>query len=120
MKDGTITWTVDELKAGESIIVSFTVTVPSVEKDTAWNNVATVVFENDPTDPEKPEESNEVTVEEKAPTEEPKENNSTGNSAPQTGDNTSVAMWSTFAFASLMVCGVLLINEKKKKAYEIE
>lgn len=36
-------------------------------------------------------------------------------SAPKTGDTTSTAMWSTLAFASLMVCGALLVIEKKRR-----
>ena len=35
--------------------------------------------------------------------------------APKTGDSTSVAVWSTLAFASLMVCGALLVIEKKRR-----
>lgn len=103
LKDGIITWTVDEVKAGESITVSFTVSVNENAKDTKIVNVAQTTHENDPTDPDTPQDSNEVTSE-YVPT-----------SAPQTGDNTSIGMWSTFALGSLMVCGFLLISEKKRR-----
>lgn len=111
MKDGTISWTIDSLAVGASVTVSFSVTVPSIDKDSTWTNVATVVYENHPNNPDDadepktPESSNEVTVEEKAVVV----------SAPKTGDNASIAVWSTFAFASLMVCGALLVIEKKRK-----
>lgn len=36
-------------------------------------------------------------------------------SAPKTGDGASAAMWSTLTFASIMVCGAILIIEKKRK-----
>ena len=34
---------------------------------------------------------------------------------PQTGDNTSVAMWSTLAFSDLITCGAILVIDKKRK-----
>ncbi len=105
LADGILTWTVETLGAGESITVSFTMTVPKVEKDTAWSNVATVAYENDTDDED--ETSNEVIVEEK----EVKQ-------SPQTGDTSNVMMWSTFAFASLMICGVILLNEREKRMQE--
>lgn len=36
-------------------------------------------------------------------------------SAPKTGDGSPIAVWSTLAFASIMVCGALLVIEKKRK-----
>ena len=65
----TITWNISELasKDGE-ITVSFTVKVPSVKETTAWTNIATVEYMNDPEDPKNtkdPESSNPVVIEEK-------------------------------------------------------
>lgn len=102
LADGTISWTINELAAGMSSVVSFQVVIPTVKEDTTWKNVATVVYGNNPDGPDVPEESNEVTVTSEEP-------------SPQTGDNTSIGMWSTLAFGSLMVCGFLLINEKKRR-----
>lgn len=103
LKDGTITWIVDELKANESITVSFSVNITETEAGAKLKNVALSTHENDPIDPNTPEKSNEVTIEYVVP------------SAPKTGDTASTAMWSTLAFASLMVCGALLIIERKRR-----
>ena len=104
LKDGTITWTVDELKAGESITVSFSVNITETKAGAKLTNVAITTHGNDPTDPDVPEKSNEVTVEH-VPT-----------SAPKTGDSNSIVTWTTLAFASLILCGVILVIEKKRKA----
>jgi len=103
LKDGTITWTVDELKANESITVSFSVNITETEAGAKLKNVALSTHGNDSTTPEVPEQSNEVILEYIVA------------SAPKTGDSTSVAMWSTLTFASIMVCGALLVIEKKRK-----
>lgn len=68
-KTQTLTWTLPELKAGESANVHFAVTVPTVKTATQWTNQATVKHQ-DPKDPTKetPEvPSNEVTVETDVP-----------------------------------------------------
>lgn len=68
-KTQTLTWTLPELKAGESANVRFAVTVPTVKTATQWTNQATVKHQ-DPKDPTKetPEvPSNEVTVETDVP-----------------------------------------------------
>ena len=103
LKDGTITWTVDELKANESITVSFSVNITETEAGAKLKNVALSTHGNDPINPKIPEKTNEVILE------------YTVASAPKTGDSTSVAMWSTLTFASIMVCGALLVIEKKRK-----
>lgn len=103
LKDGVVTWTIDEVKAGESITVSFTVSITEYEKDAKFVNIAQTTYENDPTDPEIPQDSNEVTVE-YVPT-----------SAPKTGDTSATVLWSSLAMGSLMICAILLINEKKRE-----
>lgn len=103
LKDGTITWTVDELKANESITVSFSVNITETEAGAKLKNVALSTHGNDPINPKIPEKTNEVILE------------YTVASAPKTGDSTSVAIWSTLTFASIMVCGALLVIEKKRK-----
>lgn len=107
LKDGVIIWTVEEVKANESVTVSFTVKVLENAKDTKIVNVAQTTYENDPTDPDTPQKSNEVTSEYVL--------DSTPISAPKTGDSTSIGTWSTLTFGSLMVCAVLLIIDKKRK-----
>ncbi len=101
LEDGTVVWMLEVLEAGESVTVSVTVTVPNVDEDTEWKNVATVAYGNDTDDED--ETTNEVVVEEKV------------QKAPKMGDDTSLAMWSTLAFASLMACGAILVIEKKKR-----
>ena len=103
LKDGVITWTIDELKADESITVSFTVTVTEDNKAAKYANIAQTVYENDPTDPDEPQKTNEVIFEYVVET------------SPKTGDNSSIGIWSGLAFSSLMACGVLLILDKKRK-----
>ena len=103
LKDGIVTWTVDEVKPGESIAVTFTVSVNENAKDTKIVNVAQATHENDPTDPGTPQDSNEVISEYELV------------KAPQTGDHTSFGPWSTLMFASVMICGIVLILEKKKQ-----
>ena len=103
LKDGVITWTIDELKEGESITVSFTASVKESSEGVKIVNIAQTTHENDPTNPDEPQDSNEVTTE------------YTPDRAPQTGDNTSILTWSVVAFSSVMACGILLILEKKRK-----
>lgn len=101
-EDCTISWTINELATGASAVVSFQVVIPTVDKETTWKNVATIVYGNNPDGPDVPKESNEVIVVSEA-------------ASPVTGDNTSIGMWSALTFGSLMVCGLLLINEKKRR-----
>lgn len=63
--NGTITWTYDRIEAGASVEVRFAVMVPEVEQDTVWENIATVVNDNDPNEPSDP--SNKVEIEEGVP-----------------------------------------------------
>lgn len=104
--NGIITWSFDEVKAGESITVSFKVKVTETDKGALLKNVALATHGNDPIDPDVPDKSNEVTVE-YVPT-----------GAPQTGDSSSPMLWSTLAAGALMICAVLLIIERKGKYEE--
>ncbi len=65
--DGTIVWNLGTIPAGESREVTFQVRVPYVKELTRWLNVATVNYSNNPDGPDKPQESNKVEVEAKAP-----------------------------------------------------
>lgn len=76
----TITWTIDELEGCDEegnpgvATVEFTVTVPGITAEEAgsdgkypWQNMATVIYDNDPEEPETPDPSNPVVVEEGVP-----------------------------------------------------
>ena len=65
--DGTIVWNLGTIPAGESREVTFQVRVPYVKELTKWLNVATVNYSNNPAGPDKPQESNKVEVDAKAP-----------------------------------------------------
>ncbi len=72
--DGAVIWKIESLGAGKDMTVSFTVTVPGVTLEETgedrvfeWENIAEVIYGNDPEDPETPEESNPVVVEETVP-----------------------------------------------------
>lgn len=56
--NGTVTWHISELAAGNSLEVSFTAEVPETNGEVHWANVATVTYDNDPDDT--PDKSNEV------------------------------------------------------------
>ena len=64
LENGVITWTIEKLEAGAEKTVSFMVTVPDVNEDTTWSNVAVVEASNIP---DEPEPSNPVDVEEGTP-----------------------------------------------------
>ena len=102
--EGTVTWTIESLAAGDSLQLIVKVKVPTVDKDTAWTNVATVVDDGDPI------ESNEVTVEEKKPEKEPEKPPVTPPTTPQTGDTFQAGLFiglmviSSFGIAAVMVC----------------
>lgn len=53
----TITWNVGTMPANERKELTFSVTVPTVDKKTTWKNIATLVYED-----EDPKPSNEVEV----------------------------------------------------------
>lgn len=65
-EDGIITWNIDQLEAGQVYEVSFTVKVPEVEKNTQWENIATMKYNNgkDPEnkDPNETKKSNKVEI----------------------------------------------------------
>ena len=94
---GVVTWKLDSLASGQSVKLTFKVTVPKVDQDTTWKNVASMVYENDPNGDE-PIESDGVEIELKIPV------------TPQTGDGFSAILFislmvlSSFGLAAVMVC----------------
>jgi len=103
LKDGVITWDVGEVKANESVTLQFTVEVVEYNTNMSFKNIVQTTYENDPTDPGEPDDSNEVTTE------------YTPEGAPQTGDASAAGLWSSIAISSLLICAVLLLNEKKRR-----
>jgi len=104
-KDGILTWNVD-VEAGKTVVVSFKVKVNDDESATITNKAEIKEGKNSYI-------TNEVTsklVKESETVTPP-----STPSAPKTGDTTSTAMWSTLTFASIMVCGALLVIEKKRR-----
>ncbi len=102
LKDGAIIWTIDSLEIGKSVTVSFKVTVPEVEEDTVWKNIATVAYDKDHDNtPEEPDDSNEIELVYELP------------EAPLTGDNTNLNLW--LALAVISGSGTTLATVYKKK-----
>ncbi len=117
-KDRVITWNIGDLAVGESKTVTFTITVPEIEKYTEWVNIAAFVYDNPPVDPENPVDpeeptySNEVEIFDDVPNDEPSDE---PNDEPVlTGDTSPIMMW----FMLLFVSGASLvfgISVKKKE-----
>jgi len=101
----TITWTLEAVKKGIAGKVSFKAKT-NEKAIKVIDNIATVQVADDP---EVKTTTAETKIIEEVPVkvETPK--------APVTGDNNSVAMWSTLTFASLMMCGAILVIGKKKQ-----
>lgn len=105
LKDGVITWAVDSVAAGESVTVSFTVTVPALDEDTTWKNVASVVYDKDGDGEDDTDETNEVELDGEDTPEEP-------GGSPETGDTTQLALWIAVCFVS---GGVLTLSATARK-----
>lgn len=64
-QDGMLTWSWDELAAGATKEVTFSVLVPKVDRYTHWKNIGHVSFTNNPeNDPDKPDEPKLIPSEE--------------------------------------------------------
>ena len=108
----TVTWVIQDVAAKTDGEVSFKATVNEKAIEVI-NNVASIQVGNNPeisvdtdtveTEVFVPEKPNEFVEEAVVP------------SAPKTGDSSSAAIWSTLTFASIVVCGAILIIEKKRR-----
>ncbi len=97
--NGTATWTLGTLAAGDSVQLTVKVKVPAVKKDTTWTNVAIFVYEDETT------ESNGVTVEQKLPT-----------ATPQTGDDFNAVMFiGLMVISSLGLVAVMIAKKREEK-----
>lgn len=114
VEGNVITWKLATLDAGQTIKFRFRVTVPEVEEDTVWTNVATVVYGNnpenpteseDPTtpDPLKPVISNEVEVQEDVV------------GSPITGDAAQTVIWIMAAITSLLAGFGIVIRRRREQ-----
>ena len=101
-KDGTVGWHIGTLESGEEITVSFTVTVPTVEADTTWKNIATAIYDHDGDGEPDPENSNEVEIFEYY------EDN------PKTGDDSDLTFWLTLCVISFGAMTVTVVFGTKK------
>ncbi len=95
----TITWVIQDVAVKTEGEVSFKATVneKAVKK---IDNVASIQIGNNP----------EISVHTDTV-----ETKVIVSKTPQTGDQTPIVMWSTLTFSSLIACGVILVNEKKRK-----
>lgn len=103
LTDDTITWNIDSIEIGKTITVSFKVTVPEVEENTIWKNIALVVYDKDHDDtPDNPEDSNTVELIFELP------------SAPKTADITNLNLWLALLFISGGSLSLIAIKKNKK------
>jgi len=121
--DGVVTWNLMDIDVGDTIILTIEATIPEVQENTEWTNVATLVYDKDDDGDEDTEDSNGVTLTEEAPEkpnlpetpeapqqpEKPQEPQRP--QSPQTGDNTNLALWFALFFVS---GGVLFVTTKKR------
>lgn len=101
LAEGTITWTVDTLAAGDSLQLIFKVKVPTVYEKTEWNNVAAFADGGEPTD------SNKVTLEQTPPA-----------ATPQTGDGFNMSLFIGMMVLSSFGIAALLVSKKRLEAEE--
>lgn len=124
--DGVLTWELEKVPAWTKVTVSFKVivnenaegdTIENIAKVKDGNNEYTtnkVVSHTEEEEEKKKEESKEDTIT-KNGTEKEERAEKQPSSGPKTGDETSVGTWSILMTVSLLVCGLLLIIEKKRK-----
>ena len=107
--DGKLTWNL-EVAAGETVTVTFKVTVNDVESVTITNKADIVEGKNSYT-------TNEVTnpvTKEDEPVTPPTTPSTDTPSTPKTGDDMAVGTWSALMFASIILCGALLVEKKRR------
>ncbi len=103
LENGVITWNIDSLDIGKSVTVSFKVTVPEVEENTVWKNIASVVYDKDHDDtPDDPDSSNEVELILELP------------EAPKTADITNLNLWLALLFISGSGLTLTVIKKNRK------
>ncbi len=111
----TITWIIEDVTALADGEVSFKATV-NEKAVKVINNVASIQVGDNP---EISVDTDTVETEVPVPEPEPKPPvEDTPERAPQTGDNAAIGTWSTLAFSSLIVCGYLLMSEKRRRNEE--
>lgn len=106
-QDGTITWQLGDLKAGESRTISFQVTVPETKEKSRWDNVGAATYSNNPNGPSSPAVSNEVIIETSSPA-----------ITPQTGDASGYGTWivlAMFALLTMIISAMGAIQYRQEK-----
>ena len=93
----TLTWNLGDLEAGKSVTVSFKVIVPETEVATAWTNIGTVDFDNNP---EEPVKSNDVTA--------------GTDTLPKTSDEAPLLLMVAMPiFSAMGIIGMIVIRKKE-------
>jgi len=106
LKDGILVWDLAELKAGQSVELTFKVKIPAVSENAKWTNVAAFTYTNNPDGNDDVTESNKVELSQPAP------------ETPDTGDHFQATV-----FISLMILsafGIVAVMVKGKKQEEEE
>lgn len=106
--NGTVTWTLAQLAAGQSTSVTFKVKVPSVEQTTTWTNIASLTYENNPEGADTVIESNQVMIEEKVTV------------TPDTGDKFNPAAFFTMMVLSSFGLAAVITCKQREEAQEAE
>ena len=106
--NGTVTWELAELAAGESAAVTFKVKIPSVEETTTWTNIASMTYDNNPDGGDKVIETNKVVIEEKVTV------------TPDTGDRFSPMAFFTMMVLSSFGLVAVVTCKKREEAQEAE
>ena len=106
--NGTVTWTLAELAAGESTSVTFKVKAPSVEQTTTWTNIASLTYENNPAGADEVIESNKVVIEEKVTV------------TPDTGDKFNPTAFFTMMVLSSFCLAAVITCKQREEAQEAE
>ncbi len=110
-EDGTITWKIATLAAGESRTMSFKASVPKTDGDVNWLNVASAIYENNPENPDPTPEnpdpdptpipSNEVEVK--------------IHKAPPMGDDADIWVWAGLIIVSLVLGTTVVVVRKREE-----
>lgn len=145
LADGVITWKLGDMEGGESITLSFTVTIPVVSNHTVWVNTGFGSYSN-PADAELGQRlSSRIAVQSygveveyvpantPAPTPAPSGGDTTpggttpeggtpgtpsGGNVPQTGDNSNLVLWIMLMIGSFAGLVIFVLIEKKRRNKE--
>lgn len=110
----TITWTVDVLEVGETVAVSFTVTVPAITTSTKWENIAYLNHDHW-TDPDDSDGATGPSGKPGMPSNEVDITGRPATDVPKTGDMFDPTRWTTMMITSLFGSVAMLYVLTTKK-----